>query len=77
MPLMCFLCVCVCVCLEERRKVQNSSKQIVGPRKSHFLFFYFYFYFLVWRVPGAFYNHDMDYEAAAQGPPPPNGPGWS
>ena len=35
MPLMCF----VCVCLEERRKVQNSSKQRVGPRKSHFFFF--------------------------------------
>ena len=58
-PLMCF----VCVCLEERRKAQNSSRQRVGPKKSHFLFVYFYF--LVWRVPRAFYSPDTDYEAVA------------
>ena len=72
-----FLCVCVCVCVFGRE--EKSSKFVQAASRTQevsFFIFLFLFYFLVWRVPGAFYNHDMDYEAAAQGPPPPNGPGW-
>ena len=51
---MCFLC------LRERKKAQNSSRQRVRPRKTHFL---------VWRVLGA--SFVMLFKAVAvEGPPP-------